>query len=872
MEAIKNVYSLEILNKSSFDDCKYLKLPIEFDYHTASEMSVTNTSKDVQKSHEIKQFYLSKDFDNKIPQELIKKSVEICYDKKPENDHSLYKNDQENDKYTKEIIPASDNKTQNHSGGDYINPNTTDSSNTSEDMQMRRFPKSGFLAKRPGYVFNYNEPPGMVVKHLWERRLDNLSAVTYMRDENGRLISNCIGYSPFNLAAGDASLQSFHQKSLEFANPWKKPLRLFDKQGKPLTDRIGRPLLDIFGVPKVLIDSEGRPICDGYGDPVFNALGVSTVYADTNPTISPINEVESGIPLLDITKKHVVFLYDSKGNPLTDFVGRPLLKSSGSALFGMPSKKSENQNYLKPLYGKSPIENVVRNIQIFDSDGNPLTDEEGVLLSDQYSCPKIVCNENGMPICDVHSKPLSFKYGKRISLHRGNMTDTNENSLRKIVKHKNSDTLSNLVEKVNSIIEKTIEDNYSSRNNKQFPTNKDNRVEIQSNICYRKQTYKTKKSKLLFMNKYFNKGSKPLSDNDFLHYYRKSIHSQISSSVYNEYGKPLRDHHNNFLYDKYGIPLTGENGVKLSCKARQILREKLKNVPIPNPKEFNVELKTTSESSFYDKYDSFGRPAFDKWGRPLYDLYGKLIYDSYGRPLTDAYGRPLTDSIGQPLLDSDGHILTARSSQNGSNPFLYDIFGRPTHDRFGNILFDIYGRPKYDIYTNSIYDNIGRPVTDANGIVLKDSSGNNLCPFPNKPLYKDTKKMLSIHIDKLLSMPIMNKIIMWKQQNLVDAFGGPLFDDFGRPMYSKFGIPLFDKYGRPLYNKNGKPFCDIYGRPLSEEIRSEPPQDTLSVIDSLKLLKLSGDTSKWMETNEYQLRFLTKNPGRHNYKYLRHFI
>uniref|UniRef100_A0A1B6CDS2 Uncharacterized protein n=1 Tax=Clastoptera arizonana TaxID=38151 RepID=A0A1B6CDS2_9HEMI len=746
----------------------------------------------------------------------------------------------------------------------YTSRSTTNDSTTSEDVNIQRIPKSGFLATRPGCIINYNNQADIMLKYSGPRKVDDYAAVTYIRDLNGRLVSTGIPYKPLNPSIKDDRLHSCCLNSI--TRYYTKPLRVFDKRGKPLTNKFGRPLLDIFGKPKVMINMDGRPVCNEQGDPVFNALGDSTVYEDTDSTIPPIGDEEPGIPIKDITGQEILFLYDNAGNPLTDLFGRPLLTSSGSSIFGINAKKSKINNIYKPLYGKNPIENIIRNIQIFDSNGNPLTDEEGVPLNKFSS--DIICNDDGLPICDQYNKPLGFKYGKRLNLQRKIINEIHVNihkTHETMHKVENNDCINRCkLSSHESSIVNTNKKDASSLIEKRKILSKQNRNNINLKQMlfkeiHNKKMYKTKESKHLYdRNHLKNNKHKSKSENDFLHHYKNSLQNKVSSTIYNEYGKPLIDCSENLLYDNFGIPLTGENGVRLNEKTRQILREKLLNIPILNPKDYDPDFKILSESTFFDDFDQFGRPNFDKWGRPLYDLYGKLIYDSFGRPLTDAFDRPLTDSIGQPFLDKDGRILTARIYLKKS--FMIDIFGRPTHDRQGNALFDVYGRPKYDIYTNSIYDDYGRPVSDANGIILKDAKGNSFEPFPNKPLYKNSHKLLSFHIDKLYSIPVLNKFLMWKYKNLVDPFGGPLFDDYGHPMYSKAGKPLFDKYGRPLYDKKGKPLCDSYGRPLSEEIRPNPPIDTLSVIDSLKLLRLTDDTLKWMEVNEQQLKLLSKNP------------
>lgn len=773
-----------------------------------------------------------------------------------------------------------------------------------------------------------------------------------------------------------------------------KTLRLFNRNGKPLTDRMGRPLLGIFGQPLVNIDDEGRLISDVKGNQVFNSLGESAIYSTTNLFVPP-SEEEPGIPLLDVDRKHILFLYDNTGHPLTDSLGRPLLKASGNLMFGISPKEKLNVNSykqysLRTIYGKAPLENFVRLVQIFNSSLNPLTDEYGKPLRNS----KIICNKHGMPMCSEDGNPLLFKYGTRIdnSLLANNINYNSKpverlthNFYLKSSKdsfHKPIFDSNNFVSLKEYCLAESSVDTYKCKENKMcdgknenIPNNKDlkspnvtshlevlkrslqnypdsaldetscikNQIDplhCDSNsinrpnasnfkLSCRKLTLLGKTSHNMsyshinqkryicaashndkpinFENELVKNGDTSTGEAVILFDRSRTVETQKSSSnelaikdirnarighsflrrkpyknvfrtnilqyfknavnmtnikyiddrpIFNDYGKPMKDLYGNLLYDKYGIPLTGADGIKLSEKTRQVLRLKLRNIPINKDKTIKGEALMSALT--YNKLcDQYGDPYYDKHGRPLYDLFGKLIYDIYGRPLTDAFNRPLIDAIGQPLMDSKGNVLTS-DLNNSKMTTMVDIFGRHLYDKRGRALFDSYGRPRFDIYSNAVYDVCGRPATDGNGIKLYDFLNNAIQPYPDKPLYKNARNLLPKYIDRILTTPSLHLVLKYSQASLKDIFGGPLFDDFGKPLYNKIGKPLYDKYGRPLYDKDGSPLCDQYGRPLSEEIRQSPNDTTVSVVDSLKLLKLTKESSMWMEIKRSQTQALKK--------------
>lgn len=766
-----------------------------------------------------------------------------------------------------------------------------------------------------------------------------------------------------------------------------KTLRLFNRNGKPLTDRMGRPLLGILGQPLVNIDDEGRLISDAKGNQVFNCLGESAIYSTTNLYIPPSDE-EPGIPLLDIDRKHILFLYDNTGHPMTDSLGRPLLKASGNLMFGIGPTEHLNLNEykhysLKTIYSKAPLENFVRLVQIFDSSLKPLTDEYGKPLSSS----KIICNKHGMPMCDSDGHSLFFKHATRVLTVPAKNIDNKSKLVANLTQHdsdlkSSKDSFDKPISDSNKFIslkeyclaqskihtnkcenDKIFNDNYYENilnNNEDFksPTVK-SPLEVPersehhftdlavNSSCNKKQiVYCNSKSvdinpttledlnisrtdlnfpgatsniikqdyicAVSHSNKYINFGKESVKHGEnstgeavVLFDGRKKINNKKSSSnvlaikdirngrighsfmkrkpyknmfrtnflqyfknavnmtnlkytddrpIFNDYGKPMKDFYGSLLYDKYGIPLTGADGIKLSEKSRQILRLKLRNIPINKDKTIKGEALMNA-FTYNKSCDQYGDPYYDKHGRPLYDLFGKLIYDIYGRPLTDAFNRPLIDAIGQPLMDSKGNVLTS-DSKSSKTTTMVDVFGRHLYDKHGRALFDLYGRPRFDIYTNAVYDVCGRPATDGVGVKLYDFLNKAIQPYPEKPFYKNARAQLPKYIDRILTTPSLHLVLKYSHASLKDVFGGPLFDDFGKPLYNKIGKPLYDKYGRPLYDKDGRPLCDRYGRPLSEEIRQSPDDTTVSVVDSLKLLKLTKESSMWMEIKRSQTQAL----------------
>uniref|UniRef100_A0A1B6LHV4 Uncharacterized protein n=1 Tax=Graphocephala atropunctata TaxID=36148 RepID=A0A1B6LHV4_9HEMI len=766
------------------------------------------------------------------------------------------------------------------------------------------------------------------------------------------------------------------KRKFEFINPkdefpdYSKALRLFNKNGKPLTDRMGRPLVDILGQPLVVLDNQGRIISDMRGNQVFNTLGESGIYSSTNLFLSP-SEEEPGIPLLDIDKKHILFLYDNKGHPLTDCLGRPLVKASGSLMIGMDPREMINvdlykENQLRSLYGKAPLENFVRRVQIFDSLLQPLTNEDGKVLIEA----KIICNKSGMPMCDKNGRPLFFKYGARIitpqpeSLDNKNKIQTKEShhkfssqdepqkscELLKITTNldtkkslqvigtklhskvvitedeinddnnhsqnlgfkstlftsndvstnetksalgnlNNANTLNPTVpskniwsngENPNKVLQESLNaepNNIIIHNVTKIPSQwdqdsgidkrKDSSEAIVIFDASKKMDKHTKssmnttalnniKSRQMDHRVVKRKLNKNVYTTNFVQYFKNALNltgsNQNSNNMsYNDYGTPMKDLYGNLLYDKFGIPLTGAQGRKLSEKARHTLRMKLRSIPVLPVNKKNVKDGKNKMQALAcnESHDQFGNPYHDKYGRPVYDMHGNLIYDTFGRPLTDAYGRPLIDGIGQPLMDSQGNVLTAGINTSAKTTPT-DLFGRHLYDKHGRSLFDSYGRPRFDIFTNAIYGSCGRPATDGNGNIFYDFLNKPIQPHPSKPLYKNVRTLLPNFIDQILAMPSLRRVLKYSWTSLTDAFGGPLFDDFGRPLYNKIGKPLYDKYGRLLYKKDGKPLCDCYGRPLSEEIQQSPDDQTLSVVDSLKLLKLTKESNEWMEVKRSQ--------------------
>ncbi|XP_054282271.1 uncharacterized protein LOC128999676 [Macrosteles quadrilineatus] len=676
--------------------------------------------------------------------------------------------------------------------------------------------------------------------------------ILFLYDNTGHPLTDCFG-RPLLYASGKPMIGMRAKDKVDISNHEghslkkiysRKPLenlirhvQIFNSTGKPLTDGCGRLLEDA----SIICNKNGMPMCTSNSQPLYFKYGNKIALAKRkNINMDNIEEnvkLESEFLQLsdsraDLTSMAIEKSFDGIGKDKDEqkvgkvkfadgFMSDRFVKYSnendilGSVDFENPDLSNDSKTTLLSTVENNVDKNLENKNETIHITDTPKTENMADILEKQENQSKPLLREtSGSQKFTTEQNVIVLPPDASENLPENKTEDKLDHKTNLKKESTNTVFLFNATEKIK---------NTSSVHVAHFEAIKEEQSRFKSKS--------PKKMYSLNLFQFFKDSLSKTSEKQCMEPYQ-----------YNEYGKPLKDIHGNFLYDRHGIPLTGAHGRRLGDKARQTLRSKLRNVP---KKKVNIPSRDKFLSlSHNESHDEFGEPVYDKYGRPLYDLAGMLIYDKFGRPLTDAYGRSLVDAIGQPLMDCEGRVLTS-ADESYSNTKLVDIFGRKIYDRRGRMLFDSFGRPKYDIFTNAIYDNCGRPTTDANGRILFDFLNKPIQPFSEKPLYKNVRSHLPKHIDTILAVPSVYRLLKYSQP-LKDAFGGPLFDDLGRPLYNKIGMPLFDRYGRPLYKSDGTPLCDCYGRPLSEDVRESDDDQTLSVVDCLKLLKVTDESSKWM--------------------------
>lgn len=712
------------------------------------------------------------------------------------------------------------------------------------------------------YITPSDEEPGIPLLDIDRKHIlflyDNTGHP--MTDSLGRPLLKASGNLMFGISPTEIlNLNDYKHYSLKTTYS-KAPLenfvrlvQIFDSSLQPLTDEYGKPLSN----SKIICNKHGMPMCDVAGHPLFFKHGTRIMTIPANNIDHKSKPVEK--PTHDSDFKSIK---DSFVKPISDSNNVFSLKEyclaqskintnicGNDTMFNDNNYENiclpNNNEDLKSLTAKSSFEVFKRSVHNF-------TD----------SATDTSCNKNQIVYCNSNSININPTTVEDFKLSCRDLNLSGE---------KNSQNMkcSNIT-KQDYIRAVSHSNKYINFGNESIKHGEnltgeavvlfDGRMKIgnkksSSNVIAIKDIRNGRIGHSFMKRKPY----KSMFRTNFLQYFKNAVNmTNIKYTddrpIFNDYGKPMNDFYKNLLYDKYGIPLTGADGIKLSEKARQILRLKLRNIPINKDKTIKGEA-FMSAFNYNKSCDQYGDPYYDKHGRPLYDLFGKLIYDIYGRPLTDAFNRPLIDAIGQPLMDSKGNVLTS-DSKNAKTTTMVDVFGRHLYDKRGRALFDLYGRPRFDIYTNAVYDVCGRPATDGVGVKLYDFLNKAIQPYPEKPLYKNARAQLPKYIDRILTTPSLHLVLKYSHASLKDVFGGPLFDDFGKPLYNKIGKPLYDKYGRPLYDKDGRPLCDRYGRPLSEEIRQSRDDTTVSVVDSLKLLTLTKESSMWMEIKRSQTQAL----------------
>lgn len=134
-----------------------------------------------------------------------------------------------------------------------------------------------------------------------------------------------------NTKSKSDSKTSFFMDKEEFVliDEYSKPLRLFNTNGRPLTDNSGRPLKTICGESLIIFDEGGIPLSDWENNPVCDSLGKFMDDADFNSETPWDSEILRSFTMDTGDPK---MFYDVEGMPLTSVSGTMLLNASGVGL------------------------------------------------------------------------------------------------------------------------------------------------------------------------------------------------------------------------------------------------------------------------------------------------------------------------------------------------------------------------------------------------------------------------------------------------------------------------------------------------------------------------------------------------------------
>ncbi|KAK9507213.1 hypothetical protein O3M35_007121 [Rhynocoris fuscipes] len=219
------------------------------------------------------------------------------------------------------------------------------------------------------------------------------------------------GFSPGKRLAKSAFTRKVYMEN--------SPMKVYNKNGLPLTDPSGTALLDAKGTELMQFDDQGVPIRDSFGDRIYDEFKV------------PLNckADESIISMNDKPFR----IYDKQGRPLTDLNGLPLNLANGMCMIkfdnaGRPASDFRNSQ-LFDFNGKSlqdpqanaefsieteAIKLVKRDgtpVQVYNREGMPLTDAAGIMLINSDGT-HLCLNNDKYPVSDWNGDPVFNELGQ----------------------------------------------------------------------------------------------------------------------------------------------------------------------------------------------------------------------------------------------------------------------------------------------------------------------------------------------------------------------------------------------------------------------------------------------------------------------------
>ncbi|KAL1132726.1 hypothetical protein AAG570_010678 [Ranatra chinensis] len=631
--------------------------------------------------------------------------------------------------------------------------------------------------------------------------------------------------------------------------------RLYNAEGRPLTNHLGEVLTNARGSLLLKFDSEGYPIGDMNGEKCFDDLGNAIGSRRFYP-FGPNGHYN--LKTLNLKGKDLGVLFDATGLPVTDAHGNPLFNSKGKSMV----KFSENnipingidggilfeisglplpQSLDKPLYCPRGCP-----VRLFDSDGHPLTDKFGYILKcvkgeyllkvDQIN--RIVSDRKNGPVFDAKRVPkyLHLEFDcRRVPENETESQRKRCRSPKVLYNFKGFPLTDSSGKLLVDVTGKPLIEFECTKN----PEISNLVFDLEGSTYVRRVEVGCALNHLLFTG-----DGIPLTDTagHILKSRTGSLLVELDSN-----GLPIKDALSRPLYDENGKLLTNQSPVRSKIAAEgQFISINL-NCNLYDHKDWPL----TDEQGFL-LYKSTGSPLIivDNNGKPLSDYMGDPVYDENGVPVTakagcwvDQHGRGLRlyDPDGLPLTDVEGRELYDLS---GNSCIRADSIGRPAMDREFRPIRDALGShitdPKFDASVSPqgphrcievlddrsratrIFDKTGRPLTDCKGRCMFSSDGSPLIRISDSGRLADREGDTVYDADKMPLGCGPGKPIKYpcgKPMRLYDSCAWPLTDKEGFPLLTAGGrsMLLVDRLGRPASDLNGGDLYDGEGRKSGED-------------------------------------------------------
>ncbi|MGP4943203.1 hypothetical protein [Pseudoalteromonas nigrifaciens] len=538
--------------------------------------------------------------------------------------------------------------------------------------------------------------------------------------------------------------------------------RLYDEDGKLLTDEYGQPLkLNSKGE---IVDSTGKPAS-------LSGFQIK----DTNGELKPLGNAgfkkAADGTLLDANGESVYYkgkkvkvgpdgrLYDEDGKLLTDEYGQPLkLNSKGEIVdsTGKPASLSgfqikDTNGVLKQL-GNAGFKKAADGT-LLDANGESvyykgkkvkvgpdgrLYDEDGKLLTDEYGQP-LKLNSKG-EIVDSTGKPASLT-GFQVKSSSGKLKPL-------------------------------------------------------ANAGFKKAADGT----LLDAN------------GESVYYKGKKVRVGPDGRLYDEDGKLLTDENGQPLKLNSKGEIVDSTGKLASLSGFQVKSSSGKLKPLANS-----GFKKAADGTLLD---ANGESVYYKGKKVKVGPDGRL-YDEDGKLLTDENGQPLKLNSKGEIVDSTGKLASLKGFKTGvlnkslmplnNEGFKEDRSGFLV-DKNGNQLF--YKGKKVKVGPDGrLYDEDGQLLTDANGKPLALNDDGTIVDADGKPVSMENFKVAKAENGKRFKTESSNTLSELGDTGIYQTDDGLLLDKNGKPITYKGKRVRRGKDGK-LYDGNGQLILDELGRPL----------------------------------------------------------